>query len=255
MSGRPMSDSEILEAAKLFSEGLTFKEIGVRLSRDEDTIGRVLRRNGYWKGRGYFSEESIQKMVEMLEAGVSPKDLASHFDTKYGSIYNVLRKRGLWKVRMLGVTTEVPTFPDVHPEWWSEFKGFFYGEGTVHFNISQSGSHNLMLKILLRADDSEILYDIQAKLGGNVRFEHRKRDTRNNNPAASWYITGIGRVYGILSHIADGRLPAKKRRDIQLVREYCEWRLGLPKFLTEEQIQMSENFRQRLIELRRYKTD
>lgn len=112
----------------------------------------------------------------------------------------------------------------IPPLWVAEFRGFFFGEGylgitTNGTNRANTGpSYVCRAQIAMRDDESPILYAIQKKLGGIVYGCDARN--KNQNPFCVWRVTsshGVARVCDIL---ADGILPARKRRQVAVVRAF-----------------------------------
>lgn len=108
--------------------------------------------------------------------------------------------------------------------WEAEFRGLFWGEGSIGFTYyySQRGTFLFRpnLKINLRGDDRDILEDIKQHLGGHIYFTKKSRLTHHANgdfwskPSVEWTVTNQDEVRNIHRILLAGLLPAKKRRDV-----------------------------------------
>lgn len=138
-------------------------------------------------------------------------------------------------------------------KWITEFRGFFVGEGCAAI-IRNNTSYAPMLTIKLRDDDADILLDIQHRLGGRILYSKSRDETRGSQ--ISWRALNVEQVLDICNLLLDQpSLPAKKLVDIALVKGFCEWRLTLPRYWSEEDRTEAER---RLLELqavKRYPTE
>lgn len=114
------------------------------------------------------------------------------------------------------------------PEWCYAFTGIFMGEGSIgiHYDKRSGGSYHVRAQIKLRADDFELMNDIHNRLGGTL---YNEKARGNSKPIITWATTDTGQVNGLcdllLSH---NILPAKKMRDVSIVKEFCTWRMSQP---------------------------
>lgn len=109
------------------------------------------------------------------------------------------------------------------PLWAAEFRGFFFGDG--YLSIARNGknradrpSYSPIAQIVARADDAEILHDIEQKLGGGVylSFPSNKR----SQPTKSWRVRSRAGVSLVCDVLEGGLLPSKKLDEVHVVREF-----------------------------------
>jgi len=105
------------------------------------------------------------------------------------------------------------------------------------------------MTITLRLDDREILEDVYAKLGGNVRPFERE----DCNPQMKWTANGWRRCRAITEEVfLDCLMPAKKTREIELCYEAILARYQMPYWPTEENYKVLASFFTRLTELKQF---
>lgn len=130
-------------------------------------------------------------------------------------------------------------FSHIERDWWNEFRGLFFGEGSIYITKpSKEGGSFLQprLSISLREDDGDVVREIHSKLGGNlVNYTRKVYVNRINNPQVSWQVVGIPVIYAMLPYLMNAVFPSKKLRELALVKEYCEARMDMPMKLTVEQ--------------------
>lgn len=115
----------------------------------------------------------------------------------------------------------------ITPEWISEFRGLFWGEGSAMI-VPNNNSYSTIISLGLRSDDKAVLVDIYEKLGGSV-VEHSTAHRRNplHGTQLQWRVTSIPHVLEICRLLlASPLIPAKKVGDVRLVMSFCEWRIA-----------------------------
>ena len=113
-------------------------------------------------------------------------------------------------------------------EWCIAFTALFMGEGSIgiQFDKRSGGSYHVRAQIKLRADDNLLMEDIYNRLGGTLYNEPARG---NSNPIITWATTDTAQVNGLCDLlIAHNILPAKKMRDVSIVKEFCGWRMSQP---------------------------
>lgn len=253
MPGTRVSQEELEVILDLFSRGITLKDIGKQLHRTEETIGRVLQRVGVWKGRSYIDPELLDMALRMQEENITLPEIAEELGVSYNFLYHRLRKDGLFNNPPMSSWVKISNLDHISEQWWSEFRGFFYGEGTITLRYGTHGNMSFAIRILLRDDDQLVLQDIHQKLGGSFLWHTPVQKSRKSNPHCVWYITGLGKMLPVLEHLEQGLLPAKKKRDVVIAKDFCQWRLSLPKQLTEEEKVIADQFVQKLHDIKVYK--
>lgn len=113
--------------------------------------------------------------------------------------------------------------------WIAEFRGLFWGEGCADIQRYTRKRHKNYiyrprLRMQLRADDGEMLFDIQKKYGGTVNKIDNSH--RNNHDAYQWTLANKQSIVECCNDLLEGQLPAKKKHQIKLVREAAEMRAG-----------------------------
>ena len=142
--------------------------------------------------------------------------------------------------------------------WAAEFRGFFYGDGSVSLSKSKRKGSYLYrprLGIVLRLDSLPVLKDIQSHVGGGVD-EHVKGYTNNfgykSNPTARWRTNSYSNIFAIIRDILlpGALLPATKRVEIETMYEMIQLRLQMPLIMKEEHKSVLDNYYLRLRELK-----
>jgi hypothetical protein len=127
----------------------------------------------------------------------------------------------------------------------SEFRGLFLGEGyssVVKYKYKRKygeksydyqENYRPQLSLAQRGDNKEVLNWIKQRYGGNVWMQ---RGVGNHNTSYHWTITNIKEISKICEILLDGVIPSKKRKSIEIVKEYCDWKLkrGLQVKMSEE---------------------
>lgn len=148
-------------------------------------------------------------------------------------------------------------YSHLDPLWWAEFRGFFFGEGSVMFRnqktLTSFGNPTSrrklvpLLQISVRRDDHLVLEDVHQKLGG--QFHHKKAHGATNE-AVTWLTPGWSRTYNIVVPLSEGLLPSKKRAEMLLMKEACELRFTFSYDLTDEEHAQLYEYDVRLRELK-----
>lgn len=96
----------------------------------------------------------------------------------------------------------------------AEFRGFFFGEGHLDIVRQGKGGHNLYprARIALREDDVEVLRWCVSLFGGCLTY-------RAATLSWCWQLTGRERVAELVAVLSGGVMPAKKRREVEIVAE------------------------------------
>lgn len=214
-----------------------------------------------------FTEDQITEAVKLRKEGKSLREVTIILTGGAGggtreSLRRSLRAYGFVDNPPLRLVYKPRTFDGISEFWWAEFRGIFYGEGSIILTkpkVSGRGVLQPQMTISMRDDDSAVLRDIHEKLGGSL-VPYTKRvlenpltyGTRINNPQFRWAIVGIPNIYGVLPHLESGLLPSKKLREFQIVRKFCEARLEMPVVPSIEQKEILNTFYHSLRDLKRY---
>lgn len=151
--------------------------------------------------------------------------------------------------------------------WLAEFRGFFFGEG--HLGITSWGkpkkgfrSFVARVQITARSDDAALLFDIQSKLGGTVYHELPSRlspgtgsssiKSYRSNPVTIWRLTRADDIRRLCDVLAPGKLPSKKLREVEIMREFLETVQPAGKKPTLEQRALRSRLNDRIKSLHRY---
>lgn len=109
-------------------------------------------------------------------------------------------------------------------DWLLQFVGLFVGEGSATMQKTNKGGVSARLTVALRSDDKAVLEDVHQKLGGVIY-----QDNHGKNPQTRWQISRTHDVLDACNLILDHAvLPAKKLREVKIVRDFCIWRLNQP---------------------------
>ncbi len=125
----------------------------------------------------------------------------------------------------------------IDPIWAAEFRGFFWGEGTIRI---QSGrpqekamphvkwvgySTSMHASIGLRSDDAPLLMEFQRRLGGTLRIEkYRDGSSKTLNRWTVARAEDTVRIAALLKSNVS-RLPFNKRRQLKLWTKAVEIKL------------------------------
>lgn len=112
--------------------------------------------------------------------------------------------------------------------WLAEFRGLFWGEGCADIQRYSRNGYYLYrprLRMQLRADDEQMLREIQEVFGGTLNYV--SNESRNNHPAYQWTLQNKEAVAWVCEKVLlSGRLSAKKKYQIEYVREAAALRAG-----------------------------
>lgn len=105
--------------------------------------------------------------------------------------------------------------------------GFAAGEGCFIINPKvERGTANPTFRILLRADDAEILGALQREFGGNLSFDKRLPDAHGGSQSGVvWYVTAQKDLARLVTYFDRFPIRNKKQRDYLIwrraVKLYC----------------------------------
>lgn len=216
-----------------------------------------------------FTQSQIEEAVRLRKSGKSLNETAKIIAGNAGggtreSLRRSLIAYGFQENPPLRSIYQPRDFSHVPEEWWAEFRGLFFGEGTVFLTKPTNGKTFLQpqMSMSLRDDDCELAQEIHRMLGGTLqaytRREHSSPETYGHrvvNPQLRWAVVSIPNVYGIVPHLNSGILPSKKRQEFDLILEYCELRLDMPQKLSADQKELLMPYYEALRELKRYHPD
>ncbi len=198
-------------------------------------------------------DERHKKVIELYENLTPTSEIARILGYKTPTIYWILHKYGVeLNPKALKQYTLKEVSFSVDPMWAAEFRGLFYGEGSVGLwkcprHTRKKEIYHVLVPVLsmhFRDDDAKILTDIHEKLGGTLSGGKRYGPT---NPSKRWSISGWPRVYAIIRDILlDGLIPAKKRIELQLLHDAILARSKMAFIPTKEQKAILEDYAERI---------
>ena len=164
------------------------------------------------------------------------------------------------------------TVVDVHgepidAEWAAEFRGFFWGDGSIEINrFSRKQSNGKRwqglrprLRLAQRADGVDILLAIQQKLGGRVyQYKGHKIVSGGNgrvyhsSPACYWEVTSKALSQRVLDILAGAKLPHSKRQQAAVLQEFLDARGGSGHKIGPEGYRAGLELKERLSALREF---
>jgi hypothetical protein len=120
-----------------------------------------------------------------------------------------------------GVLTD---YSHLNPAFLAATSGLICGEGCLTFSHQRGNASTPRLAVILHRSDADCLKEIHRQLGGNY-YEGKTR------PSAVWVMMGIGRVLSTLYIILPYArlLKSAKVADMEVMQEYCEWRISQPR--------------------------
>jgi len=215
--------------------------------------------SGYKK----VGEKLLHAIVPLYHEGLNPKVIAGRVGCAHATVYAALHQAGveLQRRNYKRMKIKPVSYTGIDPIWAAEFRGFFYGDGSVMLNEQRVKEHNVVLyrprlMITLRVDSLPLLEDIQARLRGSV---DQHRGIINSwgyqcNPTARWYTCDYANILAIIRDVLlpGALLPAPKRAQIEVLYEAILARLDLPYNLGPEGREALRSYYIRLKELKRY---
>lgn len=124
-------------------------------------------------------------------------------------------------------------FGEIDREWLLQFVGFFLADGCAAYSGTPT-SYKPLLRINLRADDLPLLYAICGHFGGSVgTFDPHA--SAGSNLMAYWQVGGYSRVEPLTGLMLTALvLPARKVKQLHIIKEWCAWRRTWGNFLGKE---------------------
>ena len=117
---------------------------------------------------------------------------------------------------------------EINEIWLAEFCGLFWGEGCADIQRYSRNGHQLYrprLRMQLRSDDEQMLREIQEVFGGTMNFV--PNTSQRNNSAWQWTLQEKSKIVWVCDNVLlKGRLSAKKKKQIEYVREAAALRAG-----------------------------
>lgn len=124
---------------------------------------------------------------------------------------------------------------EIDPIWQAEFRGFFWGEGTIacsqnmHFS-GGSYSFSGIASIGLRDDDGDLLREFHRRLGGRLRVEkYRSGIHKDDGRTIIRWAVGVAKKCERVGHILAGgktTLPFNKKRQLDIWRRSIHIKVG-----------------------------
>ena len=182
----------------------------------------------------FVSEENLIAIRALRAQGLPFHEISDRVGIPRERVRQIALRNGL--PSRVPISLSLATYDHLDPLWLAEFRGFFCGEGCASVNSQSTGrrrQYQPRLAISVREDDKDVILDIHAHLGGNVL--RWKRDNRaSSQPAAQWQLVGYSKLTNLLPLLLAGSLPAKKKRDLELLYRMCQARAKMPYNLTDE---------------------
>lgn len=142
----------------------------------------------------------------------------------------------------------MPKIRGIKPELIADaqFAGLFMGEG--HLDLCKSARGRSLcprVRMGLRDDDLPLLEWCRERFGGSLTARPALR-------AVTWQLTGSAAVGEVLSVLGECRLPAKKFREVALMREAVALVPTRGQHVTDEAVFRLHAIKAELIRLRAY---
>jgi hypothetical protein len=136
------------------------------------------------------------------------------------------------------------------------FCGLFMGEGCALLarRRMKSGKWTYRPELImrLRSDDRPVLDWVYSLLGGGV-LDVCNSPT-SGNPMSQWWLAGYRQVQPVLQILLQSSVPAKKKNDILILDELCTLRKTWPYRLSQEHLDILEDYRLRIQAIRHYQS-
>jgi hypothetical protein len=154
-----------------------------------------------------------------------------------------------------------PTFnPEaIDPVWASEFRGFFFAEGSLQLDSGKG--HGLPRPkgvIKLTYADRAVLDAIAARLGGVVLpiAAHVDQHGYHHKATVVWSLEGFARVEPLAELLLRGKLPSVKVAQAQLLLAYIRWRTAeVGAFPTAEDGATAQAYYRQMLDLHAFVED
>lgn len=201
--------------------------------------------------------EDQQKVIELYHTGMPLRKIAAELGYDRKSVTRVVKLHGLGTNRTVADLQTLVTYDHVSDDWMLGFVGLFFGEGCVSIHRGKRPSktqknypiYQPQLTLSLRLDDADVIRDIHQKLGGHYRENEQRFQTK---PSAHWGLVAIPNIYNLIPHFLNHPIPSKKKKQFAVLLEYCDYRRGLPRRMSDEQLETLGSFYQRIKDLKSY---
>ena len=206
----------------------------------------------------FVPEDKLLLTLQLREQGRTLQEISDQTGISRERTRHIISRNG--GASHVPISLSLATYDHLDPMWLIEFRGFFYGEGCASVNAQSSGrrlQYQPRLAVSLREDDVEVVLDLQEHLGGNVVRWHRETrpDYPNTRPSANWQLVGFSKLANLLPLLLAGVLPAKKRKDLEILNEMCQVRLTMPFNLTDEHSKEMSRYYEALRSIKRYQEE
>ncbi len=195
------------------------------------------------------------KAIELRKSGKLEREIAIDLDINPNAVHYILKRFGSDTIVPIE-PSNLTNYSSIDPLWFAEFRGFFYGEGCVYIRSQSYKSRNRkslapVLEIGLRKDDSALLSDIHATLGG---FFLSKKAHGRTNEAVQWSLVGWSNVYSVLPYLLDSKFPSRKIEQLETMKSACEARFTMSYNLNLEEYQVILEYHLKLRNLKLLKS-
>ena len=146
-----------------------------------------------------------------------------------------------------------------------EFCGWFWGEGSYHIkkvvspnSKSKKPYYQPSITVTQREDDPGTLRWCVNRFGGllvrrSTVSPSMARNGYGANPRLTWQVAGFKRCKMVVEVLSQGKLPSKKRAELQIFKEFLSTYMGSGKVSTEQSLSLQAGLKQKLSEFKKYK--
>lgn len=207
------------------------------------------------------SRKIIDLVIPRWNSGESPYEIATNLNISNQTVYRALHAAEIYPDGT-GSKMYSETIPHVEcdPLWAAEFRGLFYGEGTAYIarrKWKKGFLYTPSLVLSARADNLEMIKDIQVHLGGKVQMFLPSADKRGyvHKPQCRWYIVGYATVRAIIeaTNLHLGLNKTNKIDEVMLLYQIILERFKMPYRLGPSNLEVIESGYVRLQDMKRYK--
>lgn len=172
--GTLMTDLEKAEIIRMHKDNMNTVEIGKILNRNQSTVERFLKKNGYAMNYGRkVNKDELNDIKEMYLSGLTSRVIYEKYKHIYKSeeaIQRIIRKMGI--ARPNGVTNVLnhDYFENIDCERKAYWLGFLTADGCV-MDVGHNKKGSKIIQLALQLGDKAILHEFSNDIGTNLQVK------------------------------------------------------------------------------------
>ena len=178
-----LTEKEKETIIELYNKGYSTVMIAKELDRNNSSIGRFLKKNGFERQNhknGLLNEE-IKDITQLYQSGKTAKEILKKYSHKIkceNTIINIVERNGV-KSRPRGVTTyfDKEYFRTIDTEAKAYYLGLLLTDGNV-FKMKRN-TDQYRIQLSLKYDDVDIIQRFKEELDATTKISHYNKNGRN----------------------------------------------------------------------------